>query len=248
VELQRACLAFVESQAGEFFLDFPSAGMLAVYRRIGITPTVRMMRLAKPLRVDRKVAAVVPGGALRRSVTVAGNAWLRLTDRGPARARDVVVATHEGPCGEEFSALQRALAPRCGIGVERSAAYLNWRFLANPTACYELVTARRNGALIAYAVFGEAEGDGLVMDLFGEPDGPMSALVRRVVQVLRGRDAISVSVPLVEGHPWIAPLRREGFQERETTPVIAGVSPRTGEGAEAPTVASWRLMQADRDS
>ena len=59
LQLQRACLGVTEINAGAFCYDFPSASMVAVYKRLGFSVTGKMLRLAKPLRVDRKVKEMI---------------------------------------------------------------------------------------------------------------------------------------------------------------------------------------------
>ena len=77
LQLQRACLSVLESNQGMFCYDFPSASMVAVYKRLGFSVTGKMLRLAKPLRVDRKVKEMVKNAAAQRVVTSVGNALLK---------------------------------------------------------------------------------------------------------------------------------------------------------------------------
>src|SRR5262245_49551704 len=66
LQLQRVCLAAAEKEGVLFCYDFPSASMLAVYKRLGFNMTGEMLRLAKPLRVDRKVKDLVKSPITRR--------------------------------------------------------------------------------------------------------------------------------------------------------------------------------------
>lgn len=69
---------------------------------------------------------------------------LALGDRWPRR-NGLSVSLHDGRFGEEFSDLARKVGNRCGACVQRTADYLNWRYLANPLYSYEVLAARRDG-------------------------------------------------------------------------------------------------------
>ena len=66
--LQRACLQQDEAAGFALGYDFPSASMMAVYERLGLQPFDRMVRLAKPLLVDRKLASWVKSQSVARGV------------------------------------------------------------------------------------------------------------------------------------------------------------------------------------
>jgi hypothetical protein len=59
LQLQRACLADIHPETIAFSYDFPSASMLAVYKRLRIDPLGNMCRFAKLLRIDRKIEELV---------------------------------------------------------------------------------------------------------------------------------------------------------------------------------------------
>ncbi|MDR4483570.1 MAG: hypothetical protein R3B95_10180 [Nitrospirales bacterium] len=58
IQLQRACLAGIDSDHSGMWYDFPSSSMMAIYQRLRV-PFFQnsVLRLAKPIRVDRKVRA-----------------------------------------------------------------------------------------------------------------------------------------------------------------------------------------------
>src|SRR5262249_45203664 len=126
LQLQRACFQEADAGAAAFCFDFPSTAMMAVYQRLGIRSVRQMVRLAKPLRVDRKVRDLVPGPLAQRVVAGAGNLLLRLGEASGAAKHGVTIALHTGECGDEFSALADRVGPHYGICTKRSADYLNW--------------------------------------------------------------------------------------------------------------------------
>src|SRR5262249_21123805 len=49
LQLQRACLADIQSSPHDFFYDFPSDKMMAIYKRLQISAERHVVRWAKPL-------------------------------------------------------------------------------------------------------------------------------------------------------------------------------------------------------
>lgn len=248
LQMQRTLLAAVDSGTVPFFYDFPSASMMAVYRRLGIGAWENMIRLAKPLRVDRKVNELIPFAGLAEGIAVLGNFVLRAREWGKRRQGEVVVTLHEGPCGSEFSLLADAIGSRYGTCIHRSAEYLNWRYRACPSAKHEIITAHRDGRLAAYIVFTNSEKDAMLVDIFGYLDhGIAGPLIAAVVTLLRERGVVTVSAPILEKHPWRSCLQHAGFEARESSPVVLQASPKSGAAGSLSGDAPWLLMHGDRD-
>ncbi len=244
LKLQRACLEAVGASSPLCY-DFPNRGMTAVYRRLGVEPLGEMVRLAKPLRVDRQVEARVRPRPVARAVSAVGNVWLRLTDRGLAPPPGHTVARLEARFDERFTRLADSVAPDYGVCVDRSAEFLNWRYLDAPLNSYEVAVVYRGSEPVAYAVFEQLEHDATIVDLFGADEPPaQQALVQHVVENLRHRGVSTVSCPVLESHRFRARLVEIGFRPRETTPVFVYAA---GNGPAAHD-REWFLMQGDRDS
>jgi len=245
LQLQRACLAEVDSGLFALGYDFPGQGMLAVYKRLGVEPRERMIRLAKPLRADRKIAEKVRSRGVARGLSALSNVVLKLRDRGSKQAKKWAISLHEGDCGEEFSALAREASAALGVCVVRSAAYLDWRFLKHPSRPYEILTARCGDALVGYVIFTHRGEDASVVDLFGLLESEiLRGLVARLVALLRERGVITASAAVLATHAHVALLESLGFHRRESCPVA--LLPGTERGAEGG--APWFLMDGDRDS
>lgn len=249
VQLQRACLEQMSPEIRTIGYDFPGAGMLPVHRRLGRQPQDRLVRLAKPLRVDRKISEKVPRGGIARAVSAVGNRVLRWRDRWrnvPTRAE---IAWHQGRCGEEFSALAVKIARRTGITSARTATYLNWRYLDHPILNFDILTARLEGVLVAYTVVTRDAEDACIVDLFGMEDGELlTGLLRYAVESLRSLDIVTVSTHLLASHPWVRLFARLGFVQRDSSPVIFYRSEGTGGFTGGAQAAGWFLMDGDRES
>lgn len=248
--LQRACLAEVDSGAVAFCYDFPSATMMAVYKRLQIYPFGRMVRLATPLRIDRKIRKFVKSPTFNRPLSTAGNLLLRVTAARLTVDPTLTISLHKGHCGSEFADLARRIGSRYGICTQRSAEYLNWRYLANPLNRYEVMTARREGTLLGYAVYRHDGEDAMLVDLLGvEEETILAPLVDHGVAQMRARGLQTVSAAVFETHPWRVFLERHGFKVREVSPIVIYCpSAGSGSGFGMMKERNWLFMHGDRDS
>jgi hypothetical protein len=249
LQLQRACLAACDVNSAAFCYDFPSASMMAVYKRLGITEAQRMLRFAKPLRLDRKVNEKIKVALVARGLTAAGNLLLGLRDHLHETDATLTISIHEGSCDGEFSRLAQRLNDRPGVWVQRSADYLNWRYLAHPLRRYELLTAHRHGELLAYLVFTHDREDAIVADLFGVEDPTvLGSLLEKVGALMRERGLMTLSVPILDSHPWVPLLQRLGFRVRDAGPAVIYVPPHAATKHIRLEDRRWYLMHGDRDS
>jgi hypothetical protein len=250
LKLQRSCLEVITADSGTFCYDLPNPGMAAVYKRLHIEPFGNMIRLVRPLRVDAKVGRIVENITLARTLSAAGNCLLRVRDGLQRRSdKKLAIFIHRGECGEEFSSLAEEVGSRYGICTQRSAEYLNWRYLSNTYCRYQILTARREGILLAYAICHEAEGHAILADLFGIDDPlVIRSLIQELLTMLRRKNIPALSAPMFESHPWLPLLQRLGFWARETAPVM--LYPLSGKGQATGRFGGvgWFLTHGDRDS
>jgi hypothetical protein len=133
--------------------------------------------------------------------------------------------------------------------VQRSAEYLNWRYLDNTYQPHEILTARKRGSLVAYAVFTQTGEDGKIVDLVGSAEaGVLTTLIEAVVALLKSRGVSTISVPMFGSHPWVPLLRRSGFIPRESKPVVVHCSTSFLPKMTILTQQGVFLMHGDRDS
>ncbi|SRR5579871_183068 len=244
VQLQRACLMGIES-AHALNFDFPSATMVAVYRRLQILPRLRLIRLAKPLRVDAKISAVIKHPHAAHILSAMINTGLAIRDLALERKSRLKASFQLETCGEEFSALARAIGSTAGTCVQRSAEYLNWRYQKHPYRQYEIVTLRDQGTLVAYAVIYQDGKHVSLADMFGD-ETAIPDLVRSVLSLAKERKMDSVTVGIIENHRWHKEFLNMAFLPRESFPVIIG--PPDDEIQRKSAVSGWLLMNGDRES
>jgi hypothetical protein len=246
LELQRACLEAV-APPFEFCYDFPSRSMMAVYRRLGVQQTGAMVRWAKLLRSERRIEKAVRSKAVARGLGIIVD--LVLARRGrKAKESDCDLVLHQGLCGEEFDALDQRMRGCPGLVTARTTEYLNWRYLTHPGAVHEILTARRAGALLGYAIFTQCGEDANIVDLCSvQEPAVILRLLAGVVDLLGQRRAATVSMNAGDWHPWSVMFERAGFRRREASPLVVyghGGAPPFGSASHI----DWYLMQGERDS
>ena len=249
LQLQRACLVAAEAAGLAFCYDFPSKSMMAVYKRLGVAGSYHMMRLAKPLRTERKVRQFVKLPLAARGLTSIGNLALSFGRYDGESDDGLTIASHEGKCGKEFTALAGRASGQQGISMMHSAEYLNWRYLENPLCKYELLTVRREETLLGCAVFLQEPEDAILVDLFGVmEETALNALIAQSVRLMAARGVQTVSATVFETHPWRRLLEQQGFRTREVSPLViyapSGAGSRNGV-VKTPNVF---FMYGDRDS
>jgi hypothetical protein len=248
VALQRNSLEGISREGAGFVFDFPSAAMLAIYKRLQIEPQESAIRFAKPLRADRQIEKRFASKAAGRVLAVATNAALRLRDVGLGRSSTWAIKEETVPCGEEFTIATRRWIPRMGICAERTAEYLNWRFLQHPQRRYQFLTARKGGRLGGYLIYQWAGEDGTVVDLLGEDDEVCKALLIETIAIMRGCGVSTLSAPFLGSHAGRKILEDCGFQPRESTPVVVFSLPRAPNSQGDHGADHWYLMHGDRES
>jgi hypothetical protein len=221
--------------------------MMAVYHRIGLHAESSLVRMVKLLRADEKIAAKVPIKALARVMSGVVNPFLAARPFSLRLRSGVEVALHQGRCGQEFTELAQSIGEGLGTRVDRSAEYLNWRFLDHPKLQYHTLTARHRGKLEGYLVFSQEGARTTVVDwLSREPGDLRNDLVRGLVQLLRSQGCESVQAAVLAGHPYQNDLQSLGFRPRESAPVIFIRPNREGSPSKAAS-GNWFLMDGDRE-
>jgi hypothetical protein len=249
LQLQRACLEVTNYPASERAYDFPSESMSAVYRRLGVEPQDQMVRMAKPLRVDRKIASSIKSRVLARSLIVLGNRALKWRRGRPRIEPADEIGWHEGPCNVEFTGLAAETLENAGVCVVRDAPYLNWRFLSHPVQKFEILTARKKNALIGYLILTQEDQDVRIVDLLGTADTRiLRNLVLHAAESARERGAMTISASVLGSHRYMKLFESLGFRRRESCPVFLFPSAAVPSRPAQVSTHNWLLMDGDRES
>ena len=244
IRLQHALLDEV-TRGGALAYDHPSASMLAVYRWMKVEPAGSVVRYAKPLLLDDRLA----GGALGRLASLPASTFVRLADTLGRPKTSASAEPFRGRFGAAAEALARRVGASCRVAGVRSAAYLNWRYLDSPRGGHEVVAVvGSDDGCEGFAVVRREGRHAVLRDVVSEPDSPaVHALLRGVVTELRRGGVQTLSAPVLETSPLVPVLRRWGFHPRESAPfvVVTGVDDPlrdvVGHGRH------WLLTDGDRD-
>ena len=227
--LQRATFGPVDQGKLAFCYDCPPhlAGM-STFRRLGLRPNCTVHRYTLLLRVDYRVrnwlgaASVVPAAA--------GNLLLRLHRLSALKSgtKGLEVFDHKAAFGEEFSQLDAAVKRANVIRGRRTAAHLNWRYREDPLQQYEVLTARRKGELIAFAILRSTTEVVTIVDLFGkELHEAAFSLVAAIVERFE-KSHQTVDAYLSEGNELVAHFLKMSFRLRsEAAQVVAYAKAQT---------------------
>lgn len=159
-------------------------------------------------RIPTRIRILSALQLVRQRVTGTTGRALTESGGGDARVERLSDVTQAAPLASAFTA-------RTDVHLDRSSAYLRWRFDAKPDGVYSAWGLRINGDLRAYVVTRRVTMFGVdcavVMD-FGcdkSDDGALVDLIReRCDSERRSGGAVAL---VVASHPFVAQLRHAGF-------------------------------------
>jgi GNAT superfamily N-acetyltransferase len=220
--LQRTCLSAVTHGADTLCVDFPSKGMLAVYRRLGIAPAGRLVRCIKLLKVDSKVRKLIPFEPIADGIAAFVNRGLRLRDLTRPTSSYMQLWLHEGEFGEEFTTLDSQTVRGNRVRATRTAEYLNWRYRQNPLRQYWTVTARRDAGLQGYVTFEDRRTEWVIADCAAEnEDAVIPAILTYITHLAQRMGIETLCASAIEESSLSRHLKRAGFWARESSSFVA---------------------------
>jgi len=251
LKLRRAAKEGIDAGRADFLYAHPNEKMAVIHAKVGHSAVGNMVRYAKVLKtapyIQRKVGNTLlatVGGAMVDPVLRFAGAESRHRAKYNTQVLD---APH---FDAQFDQLFAESAPESGIVGVRDAAYLDWRYRANPLENTGLIQADEDGALRGYLVFHlNEEGMVQIKDLF-PMDHPEVArdLLSKLSQVSRKENANSLSFTLLESNPLISVLEEFGFHQRSGVSEMYGyATEESGLRERVLTADSWLLTVGDRD-
>jgi hypothetical protein len=154
--LQRAVCESVDRGDVDLWYDFPSRTMSAIHGRMGLKPRGELVRLVYPLRVDRLVEKKVPAGLVASGLREVGNRVLASRDAVRRRDDAIEVDLWDRECE---AGVEPGFDASGGVSLERTAAYLNWRYRRDPRGSVTILSARRDGGKPGFVTFRRVEED-----------------------------------------------------------------------------------------
>lgn len=247
VLLQRATFAPVDQGEMSFCYDCPphQAGM-STFRRLGMHRNCVIERYALPLRVTTRMRKRL--GSASALPAAVGNLVLKAHrwSTSKARPKGLEISEHAGSFGTEFSELDTAVKNPNAIRGQRSSIHLNWRFREDPLQQYSVLTARRQGDLLAFVVLCVKQGTITIVDLFGKQlHETACALLDSVIERYE-RSHETVEAFLSEENPLSDVLLQMHFSRRsEAAQVVAYAKPGGAVSTILQGNPAWCFQQAD---
>ena len=175
------------------------------------------------------------------------------------RARRLPSASTEVQRLERFEAeadeLSAACVPARGLFGERRAAWLNWRYVDNPTRRQEAFALRRAGRLQGWLVAEFHEGNAFLVDHLARDESTRATLLAAFAAAARERGMEEATALLFEHHPALPALAALGFARRHSRPkAFRDIFPfivracRPDSPQEDLAIARWHLADGDRDA
>ena len=248
LRLQKATLAPVDEGHFAFCYDCPphDRGM-ATFERLGLSPVCRMARSSRLLRAENAIRKRVPGGpVVQVPLAMAANLWLRTTGVADRCPKDTEIGVHEGPFGEEFSSFDESLAKSepGTVRARRHADDLNWRFRLHGSRAYRVLTARRGGNLLGFAVYRCGRERARLFDILSLSDEIQLALLHGAAEGARSEGASSIDLLAVGASRDESLAGRAGYFHREEAERVVIYASESGR-ALLSQATHWKLGASD---
>lgn len=222
VKMQRALLDSLPT-AGFPFAIGPTAKAGPVLKRAGCQPVGEVQRWVKPLRTADKLTGALRHAWLGRvagSVVDTALRWSARETFAP-RARTFT-------CGftdrfdAQFDSLWQRAACQFGITGERTAAYLNWRYLTNTDERRQIFCVKtEQEGLCGYIVALPVERSVEISDIYFDRPEVLDVLLAEFLRQIRhDRRVQNVVMELFGSHHVAQTLRSFGFHRRPNAKIF----------------------------
>jgi len=147
-----------------------------------------------------------------------------------------------------FDALWERVKDQNPVMVKRTAAYLNWRYVSNPSFKYTRLALVQNGDVLGYAVckpYQQELAD--LVDLLAVDDKAALELVIGVVEWAKGQGAKGLNMWLNYTLPLHRTLEGFGFRNAEPITYFGGRITHPNLNPDVFSFRNWHLMMGDSD-
>ena len=252
VALQRALAKACFSDGIDLLYGFPNDAAFPVFARVGYKTVGTAAMLFRPIRSAQALRDYVPAPLARVAGLVIDQVMgaydFQLNLRQRRRFADAVRDHAAG----EFQGLWDETRDGQPISLERSPAYLNWRYARHPIehCLFFCLTDRSGERLLGYVAYSALRGKCNVLDAHWHAPHVMQPLFVRFVRRMRALGHASVSVCHVGDPAVVEALRPLAFvQSRQRRKLICKLAPDKAAslGAVAFDAARWSLFDGELD-
>ncbi len=123
---------------------------------------------------------------------------------------------------ESFDSLWDSVKGRLAMAGDRSAAYLQWKYLRNPHNYFKVLTFKEKtgGRLLGFLVFTVDQHRLNIYDMAALNEASIDKLLMKIVSIGRMENCISVNVEIFERNPLLASFKSFGFFDAKNDFVV----------------------------
>ena len=250
LKLRRQAKEGVERGESAALYAHPNDRMKVIHEKVGHTAIGFMQRYVKLLRIDKHLERVVTNRVLTRLVAPVVNLGLKMLDGSTRLEKKYTIEIlGNAEFDQEYDCLFEDAAKHYTVLGDRTAAFLNWRFVDCPLYNTERIIIREDGKLIGFIIFFEDDGIAVLKDVLCQPDEKIiKALLAQWVKHLRQRNIRSISAILMNSNPLLGILRKHGFRSRPEVSSVFGYTPDDRELSSFWLQGNdWYMTVGDRD-
>jgi hypothetical protein len=227
----------------------PNDRMKVIHEKVGHAPIGFMQRYVKLLRIDKHLERVVKNRGLSRIIAPIGNLGLKMFDASARLEKQYTIEIlGNTEFDQEYDKLFEEASRHYKVIGDRTAAFLNWRFIDCPLYKTERIIIRRDGKLAGFIIFSEDDKIAVFKDMLCLPDEKIiNTLLSQWVQHLRQRKLRSISAILMNGNPLLSILQKHGFRPRPEVSSIFGYTTDKDLGNLWLHGTNWYMTVGDRD-
>lgn len=253
VMLMRSVRQAVPDAGIALLYGFPNKGAEPIMKRAGFQRLGQMIRLTRVLNTrSLLVKYLVPGVAARLVSPIADWALRFRSGDGGACRRCGLVCREEKAFDDRYAEAWRPRRNRVPVLVERTTAYLWWKYLDDPDDTNRIFSASDSAGqrLKGYLVFRWDEDSVEIREIVSAGEDESRCLLSSFIGYIRGQSPGSLVVKILETPVGVREFAQLGFRRRQSGRSVYWY----GGGETAPAVsmlgdsAKWFLMGGDEDT
>ncbi len=252
LELRKRMIAYREEAPFGFLYGMPNERSARITVRAGYHIVGPMKRLVKLMKTRDFIERRVKIGPLASALAAPLDAALhqRSPERGIRLPEGCTLETPSVFDGR-FDTLWEKASARFPLIGERTADFLNWRFMRSPSFSYRILalTETASGAVLAYIVYRQHENELHIADVFGaDLEETLDAMLAQFLQMAREVGTVSVSVCYFGNDKITRGFQRFGFRFREhRRPLIVFVDDDKPYADLVRSEQNWYVFEGDND-
>jgi hypothetical protein len=247
--LQRRICAEATTQWVEFLYGFPNLSAEPMFLRAGFTPLADRMRWVMPIRTAANFVEFAGGATWGRAVAPLADQALGLGRWITSRTPGIIYRESSG-VDDRFAQLGARIRRESAVALERSSAYLRWRYVEAPIGPSTIVEAHSTqGELLGYTIGRIVDACVEVCELVADDAGARRGLAAALWRWGRRHGADRLEHFVGQDTVTAAQLAPAGFVQRPCRHRILIYIPRDHQHhALLADRANWWLVQSDADT